>query len=104
MYADTIGVGVIDEAIRGRILDLVLQGVAKVSADRIGAVTIDEHAELGVGCRTRRARIRGEDQQRESQHCDWGGNNRFQSKWQRSGVAAIGANAQIWASRHRLRR
>ena len=57
MYADTVGVGVIDEAIRGRILDFVLEGVAKVSADRIGAMTIDEYAELGVGFGTRRARM-----------------------------------------------
>jgi len=70
MHADAVCVGVVDQPIRGRIADLVLERGAEVSADRIGAMTIHENAELGVGCVSCRSARGGEDQKKQGEDSD----------------------------------
>ena len=74
MHADAERVGVIDQSIRRRIGDLVLERRAKVSADRIAAVTIDKNAELGVRRVAGRSRLRGqenrEDEKNQGEYSD----------------------------------
>jgi hypothetical protein len=74
VYADAERVGVIDQSIRRRISDFVLERRAKVFADRIAAVTIDKNAELGVRFVSCRSRIRrqdnGEDEKNQGQYSD----------------------------------
>jgi len=70
MHPDAVRVGVIDQPLGGRVADLVLERGAKVSADRIGAMTIHENAELAVGVVSRCSRIRREDKKEQGEHSD----------------------------------
>jgi len=70
MHPDAQCVGVIDQPIRGRIANFVLKRGAKVSTDRIAAVTVDENAELGVGLISCRSRMRREAEQKQGENSD----------------------------------
>ena len=96
MHADTVGVGVIDQPVRRRIADLVLERRAEVRADRIGAMTIDKHAELAVGCAAGRSGRGGKDQERQGEDSECRCDLVFQGKWQGSEVAALRANPRFW--------
>ena len=70
MHADAVCVGVIDQPVRGRIADLVFERGAEVSADRIGTMTVNENAELGVGCVSCRSARGGKDQKEQGEDSD----------------------------------
>ena len=68
MHPDSICVGVIDEPIRDRIVNFVLEVGAKLLPDRIGAMTVHQDAEsVIVVCRSA---LRGENQHSQGQRSD----------------------------------